>query len=120
MSTCMWEKGVVGTVMACVSVAGCLVILALLQGWQALHHVAMSVANCGHTYLLEISLHVERIPRWARLWTASKIWRLKDAGTSGRRTPDEVSTRIYGLLFWSSPGSCMRIMFSAGDANPRS
>jgi hypothetical protein len=37
----MWEKHVIGTAMACVSVAGIAVTLALLQDWQDLHHSAM-------------------------------------------------------------------------------
>jgi hypothetical protein len=34
------------------------------------------------------------MPGWARPWMASKIGRQKLAGTSGLKTPEDVSTRI--------------------------
>jgi hypothetical protein len=46
----------------------------------------------GQTKWLAIKRLVALIPGWARLWMASKMGRLKLAGTRGRNTPDRVST----------------------------
>ena len=74
--------------------AGCLVTLALWQSWQSLHQAATCEDRQGQTKRLEMRRRVALMPGWARLWTASKMGRRKATGTSGLKTPEEVSTSI--------------------------
>jgi hypothetical protein len=89
-----WLKRCKGLAMACGGDESCVEALALWQGRQSLHHSATWEARRGQTKRLAMSRLVARIPGWAKLCIASKMGRRKTAGTSGRKTPDDVSTII--------------------------
>jgi hypothetical protein len=81
-----------GVGIGCTSAAACLVTLAAWHRVHCLHHSATSLARCGHKKRLPISCLLALIPGCAREWMASKICFLNAAGTSGRKTPLDVST----------------------------
>jgi hypothetical protein len=78
---------------------GC-VTLAAWHVVQSLHQAATSFASCGQTYLLPMSRLVARMPGCASLWIVVNTGRRHFSGTSGLKTPLEVSTHI-----WTPPKS---------------
>jgi hypothetical protein len=84
----------VGLTMCMGGDAGELDALARWQSWQSRHHAATWEARPGQRKRLEINRLEALMPGWARLWMASKKGRRKLAGTSGLKTPEEVSTRM--------------------------
>ncbi len=65
-----------------------------LARWQSRHHAATWEARPGQRKRLEINRLEALMPGWARPWMASKMGGQKLAGTSGLKTPEEVSTRM--------------------------
>ncbi len=76
----LWSRTGMGTMRA----AGCLVTLAVWQGWHSLHQLTISVAIPGHTTLAERNLLLALMLWWTREWKASKTDLLQSTGTTGR------------------------------------
>ncbi len=87
----MCENRLRGTSICWTGACTCLVILALLQATQSLHHTAMSAAIAGHTNLAAIMRLVARTPGWAMPCSWLKTRRRSAAGTSGLTLPADTS-----------------------------
>lgn len=73
------------------NVRGWVVTLALWQGWQSRHQLAVSFAIPVQTQRVDISLFVALMPGWVRLWVAAKATARNNGGSKGRGRPVEKS-----------------------------
>jgi len=87
----MCENRLHGTSICWTGACTCLVILALLQATQSLHHTATSAAIAGHTNLAAIRRLVARTPGWVMPCSWLKTQRRSAAGTSGLTLPADTS-----------------------------